>query len=149
MGISISNFSDLPHEVFQVLPRYLTGQIFNNHTVVCTLNGSVLIFPLWPAPRASAPSGWRATPIPEVTHLPLFFLGGAPGVFHDHSFPQHLLPIQLIDGIFSISLVFKFNESVVALKHDIVNPAKAVEEPLDIPLFAVAGQVPNVDPVGV
>jgi hypothetical protein len=60
-------------------------------------------------------------------------------VFHRHTFPAQVLPVQVVHGVISIAGVVKLNKAVRILQQNFSDAAVPFEEPFDVPLTHFIG----------
>lgn len=114
MGVGVGDLTTLSHEVLEVLPGSPGGQILNHQSVASFAARGV----------APPPGGRTTTPGAQ---------SGIPSVLQPNPpVPELPATIQILDSILGIFAVFEINEGEVALEHNIIDPAVALEELLDV-----------------
>jgi len=67
------------------------------------------------------------------------------GPLHRHSFTTQLFAIQFIDGVISISIIFKFHKAIAILDENFTQLAIAAEKTLNVSLLHSVWEATNVD----
>lgn len=144
MSIGISYFSCLAHIVLQILPAHTGRQILHNQTIFGAKRRSI---------AGTVPGIAFIFVIPSTTTVPIISISFAVAArttcstscrFHNNSFSQQLLPVQLIYGVIRITIVLEFNESIAIFNQNIPCPAIAFEEALQIAFPDAVRQTTNI-----
>lgn len=152
MSVCVGNFTSLSHVIFQILPTDSCRQVLNDEAVVCPGRWSV------PGRRIVATSA-RLSRRAEIGAAIIAAIAGtaasgrstAPctrrsfGTLHRHSFSTQFLSIQLVNGIVSITVIFKFHKAVTVFDENFAKFAIAAEESFNIAFLHSVGKSTNVN----
>lgn len=125
MGVSVIDFSSLPHVVFQILPGNARGKILDNQTIVGPRRCSSSL-------RRSAAESTITVAI--STAITAASASRAPSVFDHDPVTVEAAAVELINGVFSVARIVKLNEAVALFDHNVTNSAVTFEEPLQVSL---------------
>jgi len=135
VSICVAHLRRSTHKIFQILPTDFCGQVLDDHPVLGSGGSAVLLHPLVPAPVAAAAAA------PAIPIAP-----GPAGVLNRHPRAVQITPVQVTDGVISITVIVELAKSVSAgPDENIPDSPVLVKEPLQVPLSGVARDVPHKD----
>jgi len=127
VGVSVIDFSSLPHVVFQILPGNARGKILDDQTIVGPRRCSSSL-------RRSAAKSTVAVAISAAIAAAAASASRAPGVFDHDPVTVEAAAVELINGVFGVARIVKLNEAVALFDHNVANSAVTFEEPLQVSL---------------
>jgi len=114
VGVSVIDFSSLPHVVFQILPGNARGKILDNQTIVGPRRCSSSL-------RRSAAESTITVAI--STAIAAASASRAPSVFDHDPVTVEAAAVELINGVLSVARIVKLNEAVALFDHNVANSA--------------------------
>jgi len=132
VGVGVGDVPGLSHQVLQVLPADPGAQVLDGHSVISPHGWSILVQP-------------RCLGVPPPPGGSVTIPARAFSMFHRDTLAEQFLAVEFIDGVISVPVVLKLDESKVLLEQNVSGPPELVEELLEVPLPGPGGHVANIN----
>jgi len=146
VSVGVSDVARRSEVILQVLPRSPGRDVFDNNPVVClgsrrvssppSVASSAIESTTSTVTSAVASTVASTVTVPSVTWVA--------GQLDTDAATLHVLAIQVGDCVLGIPVIVELDETVSVLDDDFPDSSVAFEEPFDVPLPGIAGNISHV-----